>query len=106
MFRKTLKHPKKPETRRTRKKQEDMSGFYRRMSEPFRPERYYPTHEELKKWNEKYGPSLSSDEQSQLYIKKTSKPYKPKPLPIQDEDDYVPSWKVTLKIEPSVIPTM
>lgn len=95
MFTKTLKHPKKTETetRRTRKKQEDMSGFYH--SEPFRPERYYPTPEELKKWNEKYGPSLSSDEQSQLYIKKTSKPYKPKPLPlpIQDEDDYVPSWK-------------
>lgn len=74
----------------TRKNQERVSGFYRRMSEPFRPERYYPTPEELKKWDEKYGPRLSSDEESQLYIKSMSRSYKPKPLSVQ-EDDYIPS---------------
>ena len=90
---KTIKHHKKTGTRQTRKNKEDRSECY--YPEPFRPERYYPTPEERKKWNELYGPALTSDEQSQLYIKKTSKPYQPKPaaIPIQDDDDYVPSWK-------------
>jgi hypothetical protein len=76
----------------TRKKQEDLNGFYRRMSEPFRPEPYHATPEEIKKWNDKYGPMLTGKQRMQRFIMKTSKPYKPKPLPVQ-EDDYVPSWK-------------
>ena len=76
----------------------EMKGYIRRMSEPLYLEPYYPTPQQIKQYNDKYGPMLTSAERTERFIMKTSKPHKTKTRTLSDDDSYIPSYIDTQKL--------